>query len=135
MTRQRGDAVEDWLTNHYDGLTTADQDDVKDAVFQGRQVATPRLQPAARALATELLSGRLKGRDPAPLALALLTTLPALAFLTMAAPRSGQRWWAIVSAVVWLVGLGVAWWRWQRPQGRWEQAQRRNADHSIGTTG
>ena len=105
MTSQRDDPVEDWLTSHYDGLTTADQDEVKDAVFQGRQVATLRLQPAARALATELLGGRLKGRNRTRLALALLARLPALAFLGLAVPHPGQRWWAIVSAALWLIGV------------------------------
>jgi hypothetical protein len=112
----RDDAVDSWLIQHYRLLAWPDRCEVREAVRRGRVVGDPALGRAAHALAAELLSGRLRDRQPGALVLAGINVLSGALLVGTDLARHGTvTWIGICVGAAWLLGA-VTWvWCWRRP--------------------
>jgi hypothetical protein len=77
----RDDRVDRWLIEHYRLMSLDDCHQVRNAVRKGCAVGDLALREAARGLAVELLSGRLRDRNPA--------ALPVAGLVEVVSPQGG----------------------------------------------
>lgn len=111
----REDAVDSWLIQRRGLLAWLDRDQVREAVRRGRAVDDPALREAAHALAAELLSGRLRDRQPVMVVVAGTFVLNGTLFAATGLTRRGMAaWFDILAGMVWLLGAAPWVWRWRR---------------------
>jgi hypothetical protein len=121
------DQVDRWLFQQYGLMSVGECSEVRDAVSQGRAVGDPALRSAAHGLALEMLSGRLRDRNPGTYLLVAVSVLIGASAVATSLVHGGK------GSTVGLIG-GIGWmltglagiWRSRPPRRKVERALQLN---------
>jgi hypothetical protein len=111
------DHVDRWLIRHHGLMSVGDCLRVRDAVYQGRALGDPVLKEAAHGLAAEVLSGRLRDRNPGMLLPAAVNVVVGALTIGISLAYGGDRsTLGAMGGTGWLLA-GLVWvWRSRPPR-------------------